>query len=121
MSKYHAKKAACSHGHTHDSKKEARRCDELHVLERKGAIWDLRVQVKIQLLPPCRFSEIDTRMTDERGLHYIADFQYIQMRDGKPVTVTVDVKGYHAAEYIIKRKLVKAMYCKDGNCVFIET
>lgn len=41
-----AVKAVCANGHKHDSKREARRCDQLHLLQRGGAISDLRVQPK---------------------------------------------------------------------------
>ena len=44
MSKYGAKKSQCLHGHTHDSIKEAKRCNELHLLERSRLITDLEVQ-----------------------------------------------------------------------------
>jgi len=38
MSKYHAKRTACAHGHTHASGREAKRCAELHLLLRAGHI-----------------------------------------------------------------------------------
>lgn len=46
MNKYGAKKASCLYGHTHDSRKEARRCNELHLLQKAGAIKDLEAQIK---------------------------------------------------------------------------
>ena len=43
--KYHNRKTIVN-GHTFDSKKEANRYSELLLLERAGAIHDLRTQVK---------------------------------------------------------------------------
>jgi hypothetical protein len=40
--KYRAIKAQCNAGHTHDSKREAVRCNELHILQAAGEITDLQ-------------------------------------------------------------------------------
>ena len=39
--KYSNKKCRCASGHTHDSKKEAKRCNELTILENAGIISGL--------------------------------------------------------------------------------
>ncbi|MBV8849640.1 MAG: DUF1064 domain-containing protein, partial [Methylobacteriaceae bacterium] len=44
MTKYRAQKTTCLHSHLHDSKLEARRCDELHVLEENGELTHLELQ-----------------------------------------------------------------------------
>lgn len=44
MTKFFAKKTTCAHDHSHDSKREAARCEELHLLQRGGAISGLIVQ-----------------------------------------------------------------------------
>jgi hypothetical protein len=44
--KYRAVKAQCRAGHTHDSKREAIRCDELHILEAAGKISNLMIQAR---------------------------------------------------------------------------
>ncbi len=42
--KYGATRSACQHGHTHASKREAKRCADLHLLLRAGAITGLVVE-----------------------------------------------------------------------------
>lgn len=113
MSKYNAHKAQCRQGHTHDSAKEAHRCDELHTLARSGAISELCIQRKFVLIPAQKYAD----MKSERECSYIADFMYI--KDG--VLIIEDVKGYKTPEYVVKRKLLKQRYCSDGRVVFIET
>lgn len=83
-----------------DSKKEARRYDELKWMELAGEISDLKTQVKFELVPSQR---INNKVV-ERAVNYIADFTY--MKDGE--LVVEDVKGYtrNDSTYIIKRKLL---------------
>lgn len=111
--KYKSKKARCRAMHIHDSKKEAARCNELQLLQRAGAISDLRIQQKYELIPAQRYEG----MPNERSCSYIADFTYF--KDG--VFIIEDCKGYRTPEYKIKRKLVKQRYCSDGKAIFIET
>lgn len=95
--KYHAKKTELD-GITFDSRKEAQRYAELKLLERSGAIHNLRRQVKYELIP----AQKKDGKTIERACHYIADFVYEE--NGK--TVVEDVKGYRTKEYVLKRKLM---------------
>ncbi|WP_380873621.1 hypothetical protein ACFB49_42730 [Sphingomonas sp. DBB INV C78] len=46
--KFSAKKTACAHGHMHASKREALRCNDLHILQRAGQISDLKQQPKFR-------------------------------------------------------------------------
>ncbi len=95
--KYHAKKTELD-GITFDSRKEAQRYAELRLLERSGAIHNLRRQVRYELIP----AQKKDGKTIERACHYIADFVYEE--NGK--TVVEDVKGYRTKEYVLKRKLM---------------
>ena len=95
--KYHAKKTELD-GITFDSKKEANRYAELKLLERSGAIHNLRRQVRYELIP----AQKKDGKTIERACHYIADFVYEE--NGK--TVVEDVKGFRTKEYVLKRKLM---------------
>ena len=132
--KYKAKKAVCSAGHVHDSTKEARRCDELHLLQRVGEIDELELQKEYLLIPPL-YREIELkerykagknkgqpkikRVCEEKKVVYKADFVYIDKKTGK--IVIEDCKGMRTKEYILKRKLVKQLYCKGDGTVFVET
>ncbi len=101
--KYHNRKTIVN-GHTFDSKKEANRYSELLLLERAGAIHDLRTQVKYVLIPSQRSKE--TGKVIERECSYKADFVYTEGGE----TVVEDVKGFRTKEYIIKRKLMLHVY-----------
>lgn len=101
--KYHNRKTIVN-GHTFDSKKEANRYSELLLLERAGAIHDLRTQVKYVLIPSQRSKE--TGKVIERECSYKADFVYTEGGE----TIVEDVKGYRTKEYIIKRKLMLHVY-----------
>lgn len=111
MSKYHSRKVTVD-GDTYDSMKEYRRFKELSLLERAGAIQNLKRQVKYVLIPAQReFTlEIDKKGNFKKGkllereCAYIADFVYFDMSTCR-MTVE-DTKGYRTKDYIIKRKLM---------------
>lgn len=114
--KFSARKTPCSHGHMHDSKKEAERCDELHFLLRAKKIHSLEIQKPYLLVDKMKY---DKPMKNERKAEYVADFYYFDNDLQK--WVIEDSKGLRTKDYILKRKLIKLMYCQDGNTVFIET
>ena len=99
-----------------DSRKEARRYQELLLLQRAGAIRNLQRQVKYVLIPTqydtyARLGKKGQRLKDgkilmERECAYIADFVYDE--NGK--TVVEDTKGVKTKDYIIKRKLMLKEY-----------
>ena len=111
--KYGSKKVEVN-GIVFDSKKEAKRYQELLLLEKAGAIQNLQRQVKYVLIPVQRecTNEIYTKGRKkghfkqgkllERECSYIADFVYIE--NGK--IVCEDTKGFRTKDYIIKRKLM---------------
>lgn len=111
--KYKSKKIVID-GITFHSKKEGYRYQELKLLERAGAISDLKRQVKFVLIPAQREPDKTGKRGGtikgaliEREVAYYADFVY-KDKDGK--THVEDVKGYKdgAAYNIfkIKRKLM---------------
>lgn len=102
MSKYNSKKTIVD-GQKFDSKKEARRYQELLLLEKAGEIQNLCRQVKFVLIPSQRD---ENGKVVERECSYKADFTY---EEGIK-TVVEDVKGYRTKEYIIKRKLMLYQY-----------
>ena len=106
--KYHSKKVT-REGITFDSQKEYRRFCELSLLEKAGAITDLKRQVEYVLIPAQREPDkVGVRggkikgKTVEQKCSYVADFVYTE--DGK--TVVEDTKGFKTKDYIIKRKLM---------------
>lgn len=93
-SKYRAIKTVCAAGHKHDSKKEAARCDVLHLMLRAGQISDLKVQ-------PTFLIEVN----GHKVCKYKADFGYQERGE----TVIEDVKGIRTPTYRLKAKLLKAV------------
>lgn len=111
--KYHAKKSTCFYGHEHDSKKEAERCNELHMMQAHGIISDLEIQKKFLLIPQQREPDTTTATGKaakgkviEREVNYIADFVYTE----NGATVVEDTKGMRLPDYILKRKLMLFKY-----------
>lgn len=81
-----------------DSKREARRAAELRLLERSGAISNLRFQVQYVLIP----AQYEGGKCVERACTYEADFVY--HKDGE--TIVEDAKGFPNDRWPIKRKLM---------------
>ena len=114
--KYYSKKVTID-GQTFDSKKEYKRYCELLLLEKGGAITELKRQVAFTVIPAQRETieryspKTGKRLKDkevivERECAYVADFTYKQ--DGK--LVVEDTKGFRTKDYIIKRKLMYLVY-----------
>ena len=112
--KYHSKKVQLN-GMTFDSKKEAKRWQELSFKQDLGVIADLQRQVKYILIPAQREPDrtgprggkIKGKLL-EREVSYIADFVYRDLLTDK--TVVEDTKGFRTTDYIIKRKLMLERY-----------
>ena len=105
MNKYNAKKVDTEYG-AFDSKKEAKRWDELLKMQATGEITGLQRQVPYIVIP----TQYENGKLVERKCEYVADFVYY--RDGK--VVVEDVKGYRKgpaySTYVIKRKLMYQNY-----------
>lgn len=117
-SKYYNIKTRASDGTVFDSGKEARRYEELLILQRAGKITELQRQVHYELIPAQyetyeRFSKSGDRLKDgrrlvERKVEYVADFVYTNVETGE--NIVEDTKGVKTKDYIIKRKLMYAVH-----------
>lgn len=94
-----------------DSRKEARRWQELRLLQRAGMIRDLRRQVKFELVPEHRAPDtigprggVKKGRVIERARYYTADFVYVDAKTDK--MVVEDVKGYKTDVYKLKRAIM---------------
>ncbi len=98
--KYRAKRVEID-GISFDSQKEAKRYQELKLLEKAKQIQDLKVHPKFEI-----------QLNGLQICTYTADFDYIDPRTKR--LVVEDVKGYKkgAAYYVFKLKktLMKALY-----------
>lgn len=99
--KFHAKKTEYN-GVTYDSKKEAKRAEELDLLVETHEITNLQRQVPFELQPAFKNNENKA----VRAITYIADFVYQQ--NGK--TIVEDVKGVKTKEYMLKKKMFQYKY-----------
>ncbi len=102
-SKYRAKRIVVD-GITFDSKKEAKRWQELRLLERAGEISNLERQVPIKLN-----GQNGPIMTDsgKKQRTYVADFRYIDWSKGG-AWVIEDAKGFETPEFKLKRAVLAA-------------
>lgn len=87
-----------------DSKKEANRYAELKMLEKCGAIKELQLQKKFELIPSQYEFVNGKKQCVERSCNYKADFYYYDNNLKK--WCCEDTKGFKTPEYIIKRKLM---------------
>ena len=112
-SKYGAQKTTVD-GIRFDSKKESERYSELRLLERSGAISDLKLQPKFELQEGFRLQGHAIR-----AITYVADFSYIF----RGQRIVEDVKGMKTQVYNLKKKMFLYKYRKDiedGTIVFKE-
>lgn len=115
MSKYNSRRVSVG-GITFDSMREAKRFQELNYLQKVGAISELELQKKYELVPAQyesyeRYGKRGQRLKDgqkcvEKAVTYVADFVYQQ--GGQ--TIVEDTKGYRKGTaydvFVIKRKLM---------------
>lgn len=106
-SKYRAFKTTVG-GITFDSGLEARRYTQLKILEAAGAIKNLILQPKFNLMDSFKYNGKTIR-----AIIYIADFMYEE--DGK--IIVEDVKGMRTKDYIIKSKLFIKIYILERGYV----
>jgi len=106
--KYNAKKIIID-GIEFDSKKEAKRYQELKMLEKAGKIKDLQLQPVFLLQEGFYYQGKAIRQ-----ITYRADFEYV---DEKGNRVVEDVKGFKTDVYKLKKKLFLK---KNPDVIFKE-
>lgn len=102
-SKYGNKKTIVD-GITFDSAKEANRYRELKLLWRAHEIYNLKRQVKYELVPAIR----QNGKVIQHAINYYADFVYTDFRTGKEIVE--DAKGYKTDVYRMKKKMMLDKY-----------
>lgn len=100
--KYNARKTPCAQGHTHDSGREAKRCNDLHMLQRAGEISDLKIQQQF------RFS-IDGRAVKlKNGHHAGIKIDFLYRENGQ--AIAEDSKGFVVRDWPLRRAIFCALY-----------
>lgn len=102
-SKYHAQKTTVD-GVTYDSKKESKRAQELHYMEKCGAIKDLQEQVRFIL----QDEYVNNEGKKVRPISYVADFTYTQ--NGQKVIEDTKSPATRTQVYLLKKKIVMYKY-----------
>lgn len=100
--KYRAVKSQCGAGHTHDSKREAIRCNELHALQSAGAITDLVVHPQYWFVINGR----QLKHPNGRRVGYKSDFEYLE----NGIKITEDVKGVIVRDWPLRRAVFIALF-----------
>lgn len=104
MSKYGAIKSECAKGHLHDSKREARRCDELHLLERANEIMFLACQPRFEFV----ISGKPVKMRNGQTARFTPDFSYTEVRTQKQIVE--DSKGFVVRDYPLRAALFRHLF-----------
>jgi hypothetical protein len=102
--KYKAVATTCRQGHGHPSKREARRCDELHLLLRAGAIDAL-------VYEPQFYFEINgeqIKHPNGRRVGYKPDFSYIEK--GQVVAEDVKSKATMTGDAVLRMTLFRHLF-----------
>lgn len=102
MSKYFARKTLCQSGHTHASKREAKRCDELHLLQRAGEISDLEIEPTFYFV----INGEPIKMDNGHKAKYRPDFLYVE--NGQDIAE--DVKGFVVRDFPLRAALFRALF-----------
>lgn len=104
----------CYQVHVHDSIKEARRCNELTLMVKGGAITKLKQQPEFELQPKFSF-----RGKSFRAIAYRADFSYQDHKTG--MFIIEDAKGFKTEKYLLKKKLLLYIMRENEEFEFMET
>ena len=103
MNKYFNKKVIVD-GIKFDSKKEAKRYNELKLLKKAGLIKEFELQKIFELQP----KYINNNGEHIRAITYKADFFYYDIK--KEQYIVEDTKGYRTETYKLKKKLFEYVY-----------
>jgi hypothetical protein len=109
--KYNARKTVVD-GITFDSKKEAKKYQELNLLLRAGEIVEIHLQPEFDLVPGFEY-----RGKKIRGVKYTADF-LVTLKNGRKQII--ETKGYKTRDYVIRKKLLLLMLRDQKYVEFVE-
>jgi hypothetical protein len=100
--KYRAKRTDCAAGHSHPSKAEQRRCDELHLLQKAEAISGLKVAPTYFF----QYNGVTVKHPNGRRVCYTPDWHYVE--NGQ--SVVEECKGFRTPDYVLRLAFFKAFY-----------
>jgi hypothetical protein len=100
--KYRAIRTDCNAGHSHPSKAEAKRCNELHLLLRAGEIKHLEVQ-------PTYYFQLNgepIKHPNGRRVAYRPDWRYWE----GDCHIAEECKGFATEAYVLKLAFFRAFF-----------
>lgn len=100
--KYRAVKSQCNAGHTHDSKREAKRCDELHLLQAAREISDLVIHKQHYFV----INGKQVKHANGRRVGINIDFEYTE--NGRKISE--DVKGVIVRDWPLRSAVFAALF-----------
>lgn len=105
QSTYFAKKTPCTHGHTHASRREAKRCEELHLLQRRGEISGLQIEERFTFV----INGAPVKMANGHDMRFTPDFTYLE--HGRKVCEDVKAANHHMARDVpVKLALARHLW-----------
>jgi len=109
--KYRNTRTPCPNGHTHSSKKEAKRCYELHILQRAGKITHLRVEPKYELMvdgEPILMRSAG--YPNGRRASFKPDFDYFDVDLAKKIVEDTKSPASRTEAYQLRKAVFEACY-----------
>lgn len=100
--KYRAVKSTCNHGHTHDSKGEAQRCNDLHLLQDAGEISRLKDKPKFYF----SINGVQLKHGNGQRVGLTADFEYFE----GDKHIVEDFKGFVVRDWPLRKAVFCALY-----------
>lgn len=105
MARFFARKTPCNAGHTHASGAEAKRCNDLHIMQAAGKIVGLKHEPRFYFNVNGR----DVKMRNGQVLRYTGDFTYVEA--GQQVVEEVKARnGFMTRDVPVKLALMGACY-----------
>lgn len=106
MTKFFAKPAYCQEGHKHASIKEARRCNDLHILQATGQIRQLKVEPQFFF----HINGVQVKHANGRRVGFKPDFQYFEGDRNVVEDVKPGGKGGVSRDYALRSAIFRALY-----------
>lgn len=104
MNKYRAKKTNCNNGHCHDSKRESKRCDDLHLFQRAGHIAGLCIEPQYYF----HINGNPLKHPNGRRAGYKPDFSYSE--NGKVVCEDVKSSATMTEAAVLRMTLFRHLF-----------
>ena len=104
--KYRATPTECLQGHKHASKREAKRCNDLHILQAVGQIAGLRVEPQFWFV----IDGVQVKHPNGRRVGYKPDFAYFELPGFKDVVEDIKSDATMTEAAVLRMTLFRALF-----------